>query len=711
MELLLPASVSQSDPPPAVTDPLPPEIIPVPASEPVEEPFHLPGIDPPPVTSQGQGSQPTSEAIPSPPEVTTSIDSNDGNLNVSVRVDSAGTDGSAAQEQVVSPPTEPDITTSGSAGGTPAPDATDEPAPTDSTPPGSTNTNVAVRVASPGDNGPVSQDNGSSSPAAQAAGQPSDAQDRADTSSSDPTSAAPVSPEATQYQGSNSQYQSEPIPDNSPPSENDTDDVLEPWNWMWELSICDGTATTISTETGSQESRDWTWNWIWDWSCDPAPDGSASSTSTPGVTGEDRSTDAPSDEDRGSGLPQAGPASIPAGTPANVNVSIRVLSPGDDGPVSQRNAAPSAASATPTQAAPGADDPAWAWTWTFTWCGTTMAIPMPAGQGLGAGTGLDWVWNWIWTRDCENTTQPTPDQGAVPGSGDTGGDTAPSPHSSSHPAATASGSVTNAPSVSSSASPAAADAPVADVPGPDLSRIGFSVDLDLLPLASGMWPALSSSSIAEAFAEAFAEPVRPQASWVGVVVGTTAVGARAPLFPTILVPLPPPLPVLVSSGIGETGPGQLGLVVSGEAISHWLAPQTPDTPRPDTRKPGGATSQAASPTPATAVVRSASAGWVQAPSRHSKTQQPRHPAEARAGYSRFSESGSGRGSQPLGLPPLQVVGSNGSAGGGAPSVLLVGFATLIGFFVIAAPGLGRRIRHARVPSPRGRISSTIDRPG
>ena len=185
------SAVSQPDPPPVpVADPLLPVNVPDPTSGPVVEPLNLPGIDPPPQASQGQGPQPTSDAVPSPPVITTSTDSDGGNLNVSVRVDSSGTDGSVSQEQVISPPAEPDITSSGNVGGTAAPDATAEPALTDSTPPGSTNTNVAVRVASPGDNGPVSQDNGSSLPAAQAVGQLGDQQDGADTPSSDPTSAA-----------------------------------------------------------------------------------------------------------------------------------------------------------------------------------------------------------------------------------------------------------------------------------------------------------------------------------------------------------------------------------------------------------------------------------------------------------------------------------------------------------------------------------------
>jgi hypothetical protein len=61
---------------------------------------------------------------------------------------------------------------------------------------------------------------------------------------------------------------------------------------------------------------------------------------------------------------------------------------------------------------------------------------------------------------------------------------------------------------------------------------------------------------------------------------------------------------------------------------------------------------------------------------------------------------------------LSAGGSSTPTGGGSvPSPLLFGFATPIGFIVLAAPGLGRRIRLARHPSPRSRFHSPLDRPG
>ena len=176
--------------------------------------------------------------------------------------------------------------------------------------------------------------------------------------------------DSSQYQDHNSQYQStEPSPEDAP------------WNWRWTLTVCDGNVLSVSDESGSNSSRDWTWNWMWNWTCDEAPASSAAPPASP--------TDS---EDRESGVPQSGPA--------NVNVSIRVLSPGDDGAVTQTNTTP-----TPSPRESGA--PSWVWAWTFTWCGTTTEISTLAGEG----TGLDWDWNWLWLWDCAPTgeTPPAPD--------------------------------------------------------------------------------------------------------------------------------------------------------------------------------------------------------------------------------------------------------------------------------------------------------------
>ena len=175
-----------------------------------------------------------------------------------------------------------------------------------------------------------------------------------------------------------------------------------PWNWTWTLAVCDSDVLSTSDETGSNVSHDWTWNWIWNWTCDETPANSAEPAAS-----------TPDGEDHGSGVPQSGPG--------NVNVSIRVLSPGDDGAVTQTNT-------TPTPAPGRSGDPSWVWAWTFAWCGTTTEISTLAGEG----TGLDWDWNWTWLWDCAPTVEapPTPDNPPPGGGGNSGGPPAetPAPH-------------------------------------------------------------------------------------------------------------------------------------------------------------------------------------------------------------------------------------------------------------------------------------------
>ena len=319
---------------------------------------------------------------PAAPEVTTSTQSDGGNVNVSVRVNSPGEEAPVVQEgpdpAVVSPPAQPDITP---VAGILAPEpdgsgSTGSPAGSPATPTGdSTNTNVSVRVSSPGDNDPVTQTTASGDTQDEPAGEDGAAPGDTAASTPDPPS------DSSQYQDDNSQYQStEPSPEDAP------------WNWTWTLTVCDGNVLSDSDETGSNSSRDWTWNWVWNWTCDEAPASNAAPTASP--------TDS---EDRGSGVPQPGPA--------NVNVSIRVLSPGDDGPVTQTNT-------TPTPAPSGSGDPSWMWSWTFTWCGTTTEISTLAGEG----TGLDWDWNWLWLWDCGQTGEapPAPDNPPPGGGGGNG---------------------------------------------------------------------------------------------------------------------------------------------------------------------------------------------------------------------------------------------------------------------------------------------------
>jgi hypothetical protein len=132
----------------------------------------------------------------------------------------------------------------------------------------------------------------------------------------------------------------------------------------------------------------------------------------------------------------------------------------------------------------------------------------------------------------------------------------------------------------------------------------------------------------------------------------------------------------------------------------------PPAPTPDA--PGVARDPARG-TSVPAPSRPVSLGPTLAPRSAPSVQRSQPTADASAGWSPHRPA---RGPLPFDFPrPLQAGGSSSSTGGSAPSLLLFGLATLIGLFVFAAPGLGRRIRLARLPSPRGRYHSPLDRPG
>lgn len=66
---------------------------------------------------------------------------------------------------------------------------------------------------------------------------------------------------------------------------------------------------------------------------------------------------------------------------------------------------------------------------------------------------------------------------------------------------------------------------------------------------------------------------------------------------------------------------------------------------------------------------------------------------------------------PLG-PTRRLAGSATSSGGAASGGgAAAGVAALTGFYVLAAPGLGRRLKDVRELSPRARSEAPLDRPG
>jgi hypothetical protein len=340
-------------------------------------PLPVPELPPLPAIDETVADNPDPQETP---EVVTATQAEAGSINVSVRVLSPGADRPVTQkssgDDVVSTSAEPDITAATNS------ETVTAPAASQST---GVNTNVEIRVLSPGDNGAVTQTSDSAEvtpndetgtmPPSEA--EPSSEAKPTSSASGDQASVTPVDSE--RYQEENSQYQSA----SEPP--------LDPWNWQWAFAIdCAGNATSLSTESGSQASLIWTWDWAWNWAC-IGPDSGATSSSG------------------------SSPDSSPAADAGNTNVSVRVLSPGDNGPVTQSSTAvgEAAGDVGATGAAPSAGP--WSWTWTFTFCGTTRSFSTQ----IASQTALSWTWDWAWNWTCDAAVGAPPTLGAAtqPGAG------------------------------------------------------------------------------------------------------------------------------------------------------------------------------------------------------------------------------------------------------------------------------------------------------
>ncbi len=387
-----PALASDGEPSIPPTPALP-EVVapPSPAPGSPTDPIPVPAVDPPPLPAIDETV--TENVVPQEtPEVVTATQAETGSINVSVRVLSPGTDGPVAQDSsgtdVVSPAPEPDITA-----------ATNSATVTPSVPSQSAgvNTNVEIRVLSPGDNGAVTQtsDSPGVTPTHETEAMP--VIEAGSSSEAEPTStdtgdqASVAEADSQRYQDENSQYQSTGTP------------PLDPWNWRWKFAIdCAGNATGLSTETGSRASLVWTWDWRWDWACISADTG-ATNSSGPGL-------DSSSTFDAGS---------TDAG---NTNVSVRVLSPGDNGPVTQSTTAVGETSGDLGTTGTAPSNEPWSWTWTFTFCGTTTTFSTQT----ESQTPLSWTWDWAWNWTCDAAVGAPPALGATEPGADTTPVSAPS---------------------------------------------------------------------------------------------------------------------------------------------------------------------------------------------------------------------------------------------------------------------------------------------
>jgi hypothetical protein len=289
-----------------------------------------------------------------------------------------------------------------------------------------------------------------------------------------------------------------------------------------------------------------------------------------------------------------------------------------------------------------------------------------------------------------------------PGDAGPGGDSAPpadpqpSPTAPSLPKTTTSPSTAGgapAPATSTAVAPASNTAAL-----PVFSWASSSIDLPWwIPSALPWDPAVDEAAL----------PWAAIASWPGPL-STPPVEVSVDVTVPRIVPTRADDPASAVVGILTPGAVQVVVEIGAPLAPVWpagtaQAPRGAPMPRPDARNAPRADRAAQPKAPTRAAARPAPVAWSEPAADHAP---PKAAARASAAPRR-----SGGSPLPFGVPrPLQGSGSS-AASGGVPSLLTFGFATLIGFFVFAAPGLGRRIRPARSPSPRGRHHSPLDRPG
>jgi hypothetical protein len=313
-------------------------------------------------------------------QIEASVEAEAGNVNVSVRVLSPGVDGVVSQE----PGSVPVISDSDASGITPATEtgsSTSSPESTTAAVDG--NTNVNVRVLSPGDNGPVEQTGWSVGVASTDGTKPTSEEaqtvdPKVDSAADDTAASDQLSDgNSARYQSEDSQYQS------------GDDATTEPWYWSWEFSIdCGGTPASRSTETGDRSSLIWTWDWDWNWAC---TDGDTARSPPGESAGPDGSSSTSSTSSTSSG--------------PNTNVFVRVLSPGDNGPVRQTNSdLDDAAAAHTTDETADSAGGSWIWSMTFTFCDRTTTLST---QGP-SDTPLTWSWSWTWNWSCDSAVGAPP---------------------------------------------------------------------------------------------------------------------------------------------------------------------------------------------------------------------------------------------------------------------------------------------------------------
>jgi hypothetical protein len=567
----------------------------LPISPPAPEPV-LPAVFEPESAPDPEPAQPEAE-LPAPtlsdlsledaPATVTITQTAEGDLDVSVRVLSPGEDAQGepaeADSSVISAASVGDIADAATGDSDPSTGAGElngVPA----------NTNVSVRVLSPGNNGEAGEGEEPTAAGGKEADGTEPAEDLEDATAPGDRAQEAVAGEGepvddpAQYQEQDLQYQSDSISD------------VDPWTWGWKLTLdCTGNVTSMSDESGTYASSEWSWDWVWNWGCDDAESSGTSGTTgardPPARSGEDAPELSASRTDEGAS---------PAATQSETSEGI------------------------------------WVWTWTFTFCGNTTSVSTQ----LPGSTLLSWAWDWAWSWTCAAGS----DEPALP----------------------------------------ADDPPAPALPLPlPLPEPGSGSPSTPPP------PVASTSSVPAVFPVLPSLPALPSLPFgpldVTVVVGLPT-GTAASTLPVVTVVVPS--------------------VAPSSPVQSVAVPGTKHGPAAPARESTAAVGRRViSPPPAAAPTYSSRQA---APSSHGERREPREAPSARPAPPRSQDEPP----SPLKLPAVLGVGGSSSASSGtAPGSIVVLLAVPTGFFVLAAPGIGRRIRPARELSPRSRSASPIDHPG
>lgn len=457
-------------------------------------------------------------------------------------------------------------------------------------------------------------------------------------------------------------------------------------------------------------------------------------------------TDAPTSPDNGSdsaippvSAPDITPDPAPATTPAeptsaaasiplNTNVSIRVLSPGNDGFVSQEDlsdVAPETVGSSeaegnpqPDRASPPEDrngagndstqyqdensqyqsdsvllEEPWIWEWylALDCTGVTSSISTE----IGTPSSDNWAWDWEWNWGCGF-------DGASEAAGDAMQESVPY-------------------TISSTSSPAPGSAPSNEgQPTAEASwiwtwtftfcgretTISLRTQTDLLFNWTWDWTwAWACTAAATGGADSGSSPESPSTPgttpWPDTAAGgegttTEAEGGSSRLG------LPPPLIALLGPLLD---PISIAEAVIPPAVPAVAIPQiAPDetTPRAVPVLPALPISAAAddAPPPTAAGATTSQSAPERASTRATRSARDRKAAPQRARLPRLPVD-----------PPKRRTAGGPSSSGSASSTTSGGVAALTALYLLAAPGLGRRIRITRELSPRDPVRAPLDRPG